>query len=55
MKNENVVRKNEYDRYLIPMPFSKLLGERKKKYIFSELEKRHPCFSNKFCFDSRFR
>ncbi len=55
MKKENVVRKSEYDRYFIPIPFSKLLGERKKKYIFSELEKRHPCFSSKYCFDSRVR
>jgi len=55
MKNETVVRKTEYDRYLIPLPFSKLLGKKKTKFIFSELEKRHPCFSSKYCFDSRIR
>ncbi len=53
MKNENIVEKNEYDRYLIPLPFSKLL--KNKKYLFSELEKRHPCFSNDYCFDSKLR
>lgn len=55
MKQNNIVRKNEFDRYLIPLPLTKLIGKQKKKFIYSELEKRHPCFSNDFCFDSQLR
>ncbi len=50
-----VVQKEEYDRYFIPLPVSCLVGKKSEKYIFSELEKRHPCFSNEFSYDSRLK
>lgn len=50
---ENCLRKEDFDRYIIPLPLSKIAGKSRKKYLFSELEKRHPCFSNEFCFDSK--
>ena len=50
-----VVQKEEFDRYFIPLPVSCLLGKKSEKYIFSELEKRHPCFSNEFSYDSRLK
>ena len=50
-----VVQKEEFDRYFIPLPVSCLLGKKSEKYIFSELEKRHPCFSNDFSYDSRLK
>ena len=49
------VQKEEFDRYFIPLPVSCLLGKKSEKYIFSELEKRHPCFSNEFSYDSRLK
>lgn len=41
-----------YDFYTIPFPFKALKKERRKKYIYSELGKLHPCFSDDCCFDS---
>lgn len=45
------VLKKDYERYFFPLPAGKAWGLRKKKYVFSELEKRHPCFSDEYAFD----
>lgn len=45
MKKKQVC--SDYDEYLIKMPLSKLFLGR-TQYVFSELEKRHPCFSDSF-------
>lgn len=45
------VLKKDYERYLFPIPVNRMLGAGKNKYVFSELEKRHPCFSDEYAFD----
>lgn len=47
------VKKSDYENYSINLPFKFLLGKRRKKFIFKELEKLHPCFSDEYCFDSK--
>ena len=54
LKN-NVIKKQDYERYEIVVPFSSLLGRRRKSFFSSELEKRHPCFSDEFAFDSNIK
>ena len=48
----NVIRKYDYEKYKLLIPFSEVLGKRRKQFVFSELEKMHPCFSDEFAFDS---
>jgi hypothetical protein len=52
-KKDCVVRKNDYERYSFVVPFGCLFGRKRDKYIFKELEKLHPCFSDDCCFDSK--
>ena len=42
------VKKSDYENYSINLPFKFLLGKRRKKFIFKELEKLHPCFSDEY-------
>ena len=51
LKN-NVIKRRDFERYEIIVPFSSLVGRRRKSFLSSELEKRHPCFSDEFAFDS---
>lgn len=44
-----------YDVYSISFPFKALGSIKRNKYICSELEKLHPCFSDDCCFDSKIR
>ena len=46
-----VIAKNDFERYEIVLPLSALAGRRRKSFLYSELEKMHPCFSDEFCFD----
>ena len=48
----NVIKKNDVEKYEILLPFTALIGKRKKQFLCSELEKMHPCFSDEFTFDS---
>lgn len=50
MKNNIVIKKDDYERYKIPISIPCLLKKTKKNYIWEELEKRHPCFSDEFCY-----
>ena len=43
---------NDYDFYTIPLPVKTLLHRQKDRYIGSQLEKLHPCFSDDCSFDS---
>ncbi|MCF0126509.1 MAG: hypothetical protein HUJ68_12300, partial [Clostridia bacterium] len=43
--------KNDYERYVFPISLVNTVGRKKNRYITSELEQRHPCFSDNFCFD----
>ena len=55
IQKTNVLRKDDFEKYEIVLPFSAVLGKRRKKYLYSELEKMHPCFSDEFCFDTAVR
>ncbi len=48
----NVIKKNDFERYEIILPFTAIAGRRKKQFLCSELEKMHPCFSDEYSFDS---
>jgi len=52
LQKNNVIKKRDFERYEIILPFSALGGRRKKQFLCSELEKMHPCFSDEFTFDS---
>ena len=47
----NVIKKNDYEKYEILIPFPSLSGKRRNQFLCSELEKRHPCFSDEYAFD----
>lgn len=53
MGSRLVMDKKDYDYYQFGIPFSVLVGRKKEKFILAELGKRHPCFSDEFCFDSK--
>ena len=48
-----VIKRNDYEQYSIKLPLNFLIGKKRNKYIFRELEKMHPCFSDDCCFDSK--
>ena len=51
--DDNIVLKNfDYEKYQLVLPYRFLFGRKRKHFIYSELEKIHPCFSDEFCFDS---
>ena len=54
-QKNNVIRKKDFECYEIIVPFSSLMRRRKKNFLSSELEKRHPCFSDEFAFDSNIK
>lgn len=43
----------DFDNYSIEVPLKNCFGKNYTKYLYSELEKRHPCFSDENCFDSK--
>ena len=51
-QRNNVIKKRDFERYEILLPFKALAGKRKKQFLCSELEKLHPCFSDEFAYDS---
>lgn len=48
-----ILNKRDYDVYSFDLPVSFLFGKRREKFIAGELGKRHPCYSDECCFDSR--
>jgi len=50
---KNIVRKKDYEIYNIPLPLKVLFQGRKNKFLYGELEKRHPCFSKDWIFYSK--
>lgn len=50
---KNVILKKDYERYTVHLPFRMLLRHGYKRFLFSELQKRHPCFSEDCSFDSK--
>ena len=50
-----MLKNEDYDFYTIPFSFKNLIPRNRTRYIYSELDKLHPCFSDDCCFDSRLR
>ena len=56
MNQKNLmIKKNDYEKYQIILPYRFLFGKRRRNYLSAELEKLHPCFSDEFSFDSDYR
>ena len=51
-EKNNVIKKKDFEKYSILLPFVAAYGKHRKQYLCAELEKVHPCFSDEFCFDS---
>lgn len=53
----NVIQKKDYERYSVRLPFRVFLSRKRNRnrFLFGELEKLHPCFSDECSFDSRLR
>ena len=56
-KNESHIflKDFDYEKYQLVLPYRFLFGRKRQRFIYSELEKMHPCFSGEFCFDSNMR
>ena len=56
-KNESHIflKDFDYEKYQLVLPYRFLFGRKRQRFIYSELEKLHPCFSGEFCFDSNMR
>ncbi|MBO4532675.1 MAG: hypothetical protein J5726_03150 [Treponema sp.] len=53
MKNQ--CDSKDYDFYSFVFPLKAFPKAKRNKYIYSQLEKMHPCFSDSCCFDYKFR
>ena len=53
-RNENCCP-DDYDFYTIPFPLKVFMYKKRNRYISSQLEKLHPCFSDDCSFDSHLR
>lgn len=53
--NKRMILKKDYEHYSFQIPFSIIFHNKKNNYICSELEKRQPCFSDDYCFDSKLK
>lgn len=54
-ENRIVIKKNDYEKYQLVLPYSCLAGRKRQLFIYSELEKLHPCFSDEFSFDTKLK
>ena len=52
---KNVILKKDYERYTVNLPWKTIIGRRRRRFLFSELEKLHPCFSSECSFDSKLK
>lgn len=50
---KNLILKKDYERYTVHLPLKMILRHGYKRFLFSELQKRHPCFSEDCSFDSK--
>ena len=51
----NMILQKDYEKYELILPYKAALGRARQRFIYSELEKMHPCFSDEFCVDSSFK
>ncbi len=42
---------SDFERYYFPIPLRMIFGRKQSRFVYSELEKRHPCFSEDYNFD----
>lgn len=49
------LEKADYDFYRVKIPFSKMIGKKRNLFLWNELEKKHPCFSNRNAVDCKFQ
>jgi len=54
-ENKNIILRKDYERYTMSLPLRVILKNKKRSYVFSELEKMHPCFSEACIYDLRTR
>ena len=54
-ENKKILKEADYEKYQLVLPYRFLFGRKRQRFIYSELEKMHPCFSDEFCFDSNIR
>lgn len=54
MKNRVLIKKADYDRYGIILPFRIIRKRQMKNFIRNELEKMHPCFAGSCCIDVKY-
>ena len=54
---KNLIRKKDYERYSVRLPFRVFLSRKtnRSRFMFGELEKMHPCFSDECTFDSKIK
>ena len=51
----NAIQQKDYEKYELILPYKAMFGRARQRFIYSELEKMHPCFSDEFCLDSSFK
>lgn len=51
---KDIVRKQDYEIYNFQLPLTVLFRGKKKQFIYSELEKRHPGFSEDWSYNTKF-
>ena len=54
-ENNIFLKDFDYEKYQLVLPYRFLFGRKRQRFIYSELEKKHPCFSGEFCYDSTIR
>ena len=54
-KNELIIKRSDFEKYQLVLPYRFLFGRSRQRFIYSELEKMHPCFSDEFYFDSKIK
>ena len=52
---DNTLKKEDYELYKIHFPVKMLLERKRNSFFYSELEKRHPCFSSLCAFDYKIK
>ena len=53
--NSSFCKPQEYDFYSISVPAALIMKNKRNRFLYSELVKRHPCFSDSCSFDSKLK
>ncbi|MCQ2573122.1 MAG: hypothetical protein MJ182_04425 [Treponema sp.] len=49
-----IINDQDYEKYKINIPFLQMFGRRRKRYVVQQLEKLHPCFSDRCSVDMKY-